>query len=82
MLCRQLFISQRRIKKYLQQPEMIVVPGERREEPGLDGRGAVAISHATYSYAMDDDGVPPVLRDVTMEAKGGSAWTMCRRSRR
>lgn len=66
----QLFISQKRIKDYLAQPEKPLIEGERFAEPGRDARGDVMINNASYSWSADET-TRPALDNITLRAAHG-----------
>jgi ATP-binding cassette subfamily C (CFTR/MRP) protein 1 len=71
----QLFISQKRIKTYLQQPERQVLDGERDTQPAVDGCGEVTLTDASYTHAAPESDSnsngSAVLRDISLKAAHG-----------
>ena len=70
----QLFISQKRIKTYLQRPERQVAEAERTAQAAVDGFGEVVLSNATFTHSQDDAVLSSAaaLRDISLQAASGA----------
>ena len=79
----QLFISQKRIKTYLQRPERQIADGERTVQAAMDGFGEVVLTNATFTHSQDNAvaaatpattssiTAAAVLRDISLHAARG-----------
>ena len=79
----QLFISQKRIKTYLQRPERQIADGERTVQAAMDGFGEIILTNATFTHSQDNavaaatpattssTTAAAVLRDISLHAARG-----------